>query len=62
MINKLLLPVVIKTPGTLWGTNETDGFLFDAAKRPDNSTVDVVVKYTDIPIDLRRGIANDLEN
>ncbi|TIW56676.1 MAG: hypothetical protein E5V54_11185 [Mesorhizobium sp.] len=62
MINRLLLPVVIKTPGTLWGTNEQQGFVFDAAKRPDNSTVDVSVKYTDIPIDLRRGIAADLEN
>ncbi|TIT90385.1 MAG: hypothetical protein E5W41_00225 [Mesorhizobium sp.] len=62
MINKLLLPVVIKQPGTYWGTNETPGFVFEAAKRPDDATVDVVVKYTDIPIDLRRGIANDLEN
>lgn len=70
MINKLLLPVVIKTPswsynpfnGFSGGTSETNGFVFDAAKRPDDATVDVVVKYTDIPIDLRRGIANDLEN
>ncbi|RVD44658.1 hypothetical protein EN742_01710 [Mesorhizobium sp. M4A.F.Ca.ET.020.02.1.1] len=62
MINRLLLPVVIKQPGAYWGTNETAGFVFDAAKRPDDATVDVVVKYTDIPIDLRRGIATDLEN
>jgi hypothetical protein len=61
MINRLLLPVVIKQPGKWWGTNETPGFVFDAAKRPDDATVDVVVKYTDIPIDLRRGIAADLE-
>lgn len=73
MINRLLLPVVVKTPGTLWGTNTwappgvagtfTNGktFAFDAASRPDNSTADVAVKYADIPIDLRRGIAGDLE-
>ncbi|WP_455153245.1 hypothetical protein [Bradyrhizobium cenepequi] len=74
MINRLLLPVVIKTPGTLWGTNACmlpgaggglfgtpKTFVFDAASRPDNATVDVTVKYGDIPIDLRRGIATDLE-
>ncbi|MCK1685631.1 hypothetical protein [Bradyrhizobium sp. 145] len=74
MINRLLLPVVVKTPGTLWGSNtwappgasgglfgSTKTFAFDAASRPDNATVDVGVKYADIPIDLRRGIAGDLE-
>lgn len=74
MINRLLLPVVIKTPGTLWGSNTWtppgDGgglfgapktFAFDAAGRPDNSTVEAQVQYSDIPIDLRRGIATDLE-
>lgn len=61
MINRLLLPVVIKTPGTLWGTNDTPGFAFDARTRPDNSTVEFDVKYSDIPIDLRQGIAIDLE-
>ncbi|PBB40564.1 hypothetical protein CK222_27330 [Mesorhizobium sp. WSM3866] len=77
VINKLLLPVVIKdgpapsygsipnpfsSAVNLFGGSTSNGFLFDAAKRGDNTTVDVVVKYTDIPIDLRRGIANDLEN
>ena len=61
MINKLLLPIVVKTPGMLWGTNDKEGLMFEAGNRPDNSTVDVVVKYGDIPIDLRRGIATDLE-
>ncbi|WP_334539440.1 lysozyme [Bradyrhizobium sp. AZCC 1708] len=74
MINRLLLPVVIKTPGTLFGTNswappgaggglfgKTKTFAFDAATRPDNATVEADVKYSDIPIDLRRGIAIDLE-
>jgi len=75
MINRLLLPVVIKTPGTLWGSNawkppgvssgglfgDAKTFVFDAASRPDNATVDVTVKYADIPIDLRRAITTDLE-
>lgn len=74
MINRLLLPVVIKTPGTLWGSNNwtppgaggglfgsPKTFAFDAAARPDNSTVEGQVQYTDIPIDLRRGISTDLE-
>lgn len=61
MVNRLLLPVVIKTPGVLWGTNETPALMFEAGARADASTVDVAVKYSDIPIDLRRGIALDLE-
>ncbi|KYK44551.1 hypothetical protein A1D31_14235 [Bradyrhizobium liaoningense] len=74
MINRLLLPVVIKTPGTLWGSNTwtppgaggglfgaPKTFAFDAAGRPDNSTVEAQVQYSDIPIDLRRGISTDLE-
>lgn len=73
MINRLLLPVVIKTPGTVFGTNNWTPagvsrfgsgqkmFAFDAANRPDNSTVEVQVQYSDIPIDLRRGISVDLE-
>ena len=60
MINKLLLPVVIKTPGWLWDSS-TKGLAFQAADRADNSTVEVAVDYGDIPIDLRRGIAVDLE-
>ncbi|QND53458.1 hypothetical protein HB779_17355 [Phyllobacterium sp. 628] len=60
MVNKLLLPVVIKTPGTFWDSNK-DGLLFEAGSRADGTTVDVDVKYSDIPIDLRRGIAIDLE-
>ncbi|OJF92060.1 hypothetical protein AX761_21715 [Rhizobium sp. 58] len=60
MINRLLLPVVIKEPGTLWGTNETPARLFEAGNRSDTATVDVVVEYSDIPIDLRRGIKLDL--
>lgn len=107
MVNRLLLPVVVKTPGWLWkqvdsafeywagkgvagpsgkpmwGTNEwkptiavpDNGFFssgereyqpaqtyaFDTANRPDNSFVEVEVKYESIPIDLRRTIIRDLE-
>ncbi|MDK2769920.1 MAG: hypothetical protein KYX69_19655 [Sphingomonas sp.] len=60
MINKLLLPVVIKTPGMLLDSTEKKR-LFESSARPDNATVDVTVKYSDIPIDLRRGIATDLQ-
>ena len=70
MVNKLLLPIVIKqersgmNPASWFGssTSDTEGkFAFEAGSRPDGSTVDVAVQYGDIPIDLRRGIATDLE-
>lgn len=78
MINRLLLPVVIKdgaappsyglipNPFTsaanlFSGSTSRDGFAFEAGQRGDGSSVDVVVKYGDIPIDLRRGISTDLE-
>lgn len=69
MVNKLLLPIVIKQEKSIWNPTkfpgftmgESKGFAFEAQNRPDGSEVDVTVKYTDIPIDLRRGIATDLE-
>lgn len=66
MINRLLLPVVIKQPGTFWDSTWTPPgasktFAFDTARRPDNSVVEGATKYEEIPIDLRRGIALDLE-
>ncbi|MDW9880483.1 hypothetical protein GOA90_25175 [Sinorhizobium meliloti] len=61
MVNRLLLPVVIKEPGRLWGTNDRDAFAFEAGLRPDGSEVEVVVEYSDIPLDLRNGIRLDLE-
>lgn len=60
MINRQLLPIAVKRPGMLWDSVD-EKRLFEAGTRPDNSTVDVVVKYEDIPIDLRRGISTDLE-
>lgn len=69
MTNKLLLPIVIRSGpaatanvgilpnfsslGNLFGGGETDGFLFEAATRPDGSTVEANVEYQDIPTDLR---------
>ena len=63
MVNRLLLPIVIKTPraGGWLGTSEQDAFSFEAGFRADGTTVDVAVEYDDIPIDLRRGIKADLE-
>lgn len=60
MINKMLLPIVVRTPGIFWDSH-TPMHLFEAGGRPDNSTMDVTVEYKDIPIDLRRSIALDLE-
>lgn len=62
MVNRLLLPIVIKTPGTIWGTNDREAFAFESAFRGDADEVDQnAFKYTDIPIDLRNGIKKDLE-
>lgn len=64
MINRLLLPIVVSTPGSIFGNlwpNTEDARMFEAGNRPDGSSVDVTVKYDDIPIDLRRGISGDLE-
>lgn len=75
MVNRLLLPVVMKkttayNPLSLnpfdafsFGgtTSSRDGFLFEAGSRADNETVDVTVTYEDIPIDFRDAIAADLE-
>lgn len=69
MINRLLLPVVIKEERSIWNPlktpwsshSERNAMAFEAQTRPDGSVVEVQVKYADIPIDLRRGIATDLE-
>ncbi len=71
MVNKLLLPIVIKSPKNRFdlfdmsalfgGSNEAPGYLFQAGTRPDGSSVEVRANYADIPIDLRNGIASDLE-
>ncbi|CDN96091.1 TIGR02594 family protein [Agrobacterium tumefaciens] len=61
LINELLLPIVIQKPGTLWGTNETDGqFLFEANSREEGTSFEVKIPYEDIPTDLRDRIKADL--
>lgn len=70
MINQLLLPVVIQQEKSMWNPTKTpwsqftgkDAFAFEARYRPDGTRVEVKVDYTDIPIELRTGIARDLEN
>lgn len=64
LINRLLLPVVMKKDwkwGVFGGTDQRDGFLFEAGTRADEESVDIAVQYQDIPIDLREAIATDLE-
>lgn len=61
MTNRLLLPIVVKTPGTFWDSEDDGLFAFEASGRADGTTVDVVVEYADIPIDMRNAIRRDLE-
>lgn len=69
MVNRLLLPVVMKQEKSIWNPTKTpwtmfsdqDGFAFEARMRPDGTNVDVAVEYSDIPIELRQGISTDLE-
>ncbi|MBX5020428.1 TIGR02594 family protein [Rhizobium lentis] len=60
MINRLLLPIVIKTPGTFWDSKR-DALMFEAGTRADNTTVETNVQYEDIPIDIRVKLARYLE-
>jgi hypothetical protein len=53
IINRLLLPVVIKSPGEWFGTNTADAFNFETSMRPDGSTVEINVQYDQIPVDIR---------
>lgn len=61
LVNRLLLPVVMKKPNWYGGTDDRGGFIFEVGGRADNERVDVAVRYQDIPIDLREAIASDLE-
>lgn len=60
IINKLLLPVLIKTPGVLWDS-ETPARLFETRHLKDGQTYEVNVLPKDIPIDMRGGIRKELE-
>lgn len=69
MINRLLLPVVIREPS--WSVNPFSGFqgenvindrfLFETGTREPTSTVSMGVPYTQIPTVARSAIAADLE-
>jgi hypothetical protein len=47
--------------GDLYGATTSDGLPFEVGAVPDGATIDVAVDYADIPRDLRRSIALDLE-
>lgn len=55
----LLLPYIVKTPGTLWNSKD-EMFGFELSGRPTTSTVEPAIKYEDIPIDLRLAIEQEL--
>lgn len=71
MINRLLLPVVIgggPVTDNIWnpfdqffGGGKREGFLFEAGTRPDGTSVEVALKYENVPTQLRTGIRADLE-
>jgi LAS superfamily LD-carboxypeptidase LdcB len=69
MINRLLLPVVIRDEKSTWNPTKTpwsstwdrNAFLFETQTRPDRTSVEIAVQYSDIPIELRNGISLDLE-
>jgi uncharacterized protein (TIGR02594 family) len=61
LINRLLLPIVIEEPGSLWGTSQTTGnFLFEADTVANAANVSVSVDYANIPRSLRIEIEADL--
>lgn len=67
IINRLLLPVVMRDPGKramilpgLFGSGRSEGRLFEAPFRSDTATTEVEVSYGDIPFDMRRRIELDL--
>jgi|GEM_PF-2607865 len=65
MINRLLLPIVLKEKksflGIEWDSQTGEKYAFEAPFRPDGASVDIAVKYGDIPIDFRRSISRDLK-
>lgn len=60
MVDELILPIIVETPGTLWGTNENEALLFEAPFRADNATARVSVPYEQIPVDVRLAIRQEL--
>ena len=60
MVDQLLLPIIIKEPGLLWGTNSEKGFAFEAPFRADNAQVEIDIPYENIPVDVRLAIREEL--
>ena len=70
MINRLLLPIVVQSPRAGYNpagwfgddfSTSSEKFMFEGGARADGTTIDVVVEYSDIPIDLRNGLKIRLE-
>ena len=63
MINRLLFPIVISTPGSFFSMGtpaKTHGYLYQANSLTDDQSYDIDVQYQDIPRDLRLAIEADL--
>lgn len=60
IVDQLLTPIIIREPGFLFGTNDTEANLFDAPFRDDEATVEIDVPYENIPVDLRLAMREEL--
>ncbi|MBB3461520.1 hypothetical protein [Rhizobium sp. BK377] len=63
MINRLLFPIVISSPGSFvtgWNPTKERGRLYQANSLADDQSYDIAVEYQDIPRDLRQSIEADL--
>lgn len=62
MINRLLLPIVISAPHSIFGVTPgtRSGYLYQANTLADDESYDITVQYEDIPRDLRLEIGADL--
>jgi len=59
MVNRLLLPIVIRKPGMIWDSTQ-EGFLFEGRMRGDGTSVEPKIDYEAIPYELRKAIQNNL--
>ena len=62
MINKMLMPMMIKTPGALWGESSTPSLNFEAGNVPENATVVPNIPIESIPAPVANAIKNTLES
>jgi uncharacterized protein (TIGR02594 family) len=60
MINRMLLPIVITTPGTVWNSTR-NAFQFEANGKQEGETVKTAVQIKDIPGDQRERLSDYLE-